>query len=56
MGTYIHDTIISSLNVRFNDFSNPLVLASTVGFFMIGGFVALVCINLLVCPESTNIT
>ena len=56
MGTYIKETIISSLNVRFNDFSNPLALAGTVGFFMIGGFVALVCVNMLLCPEATNIT
>lgn len=56
MGTYIKETLISSLNVRFNDFSNPLALAGTVGFFMIGGFVALVCVNMLVCPTATNIT
>jgi hypothetical protein len=56
MGDYLKGKVISSLNVRYNDFSNPLALAITIGFFMVGGFIALLLINYLVCPVSTNIT
>jgi len=52
----IKDKVISNLNVRINDFSNPFALAVSIGFFMLCGFVALVCINYLVCPINNTIT
>lgn len=52
----IKDKVISNLNVRIHDFSNPFTLACTIAFFMLCGFVALVCVNYLVCPVNTTIT
>lgn len=52
----IKDKVINNLNVRINDFSNPFTLAICIGFFMLCGFIALVCVNYLVCPVNTTIT